>query len=120
VELKRNGSQASTRGPAEYFTGTVRVDPLFMSPGPARSIGAENWSGALLLGLIPRLARESRTYLCPVAEHRFPPPIWTSGDARGSHRTNRLRIRASVISISKQEIKSGSSGLRDVRSASAN
>jgi hypothetical protein len=37
MELKRNGSQPSARGPAEYFTGTVRVDQLFKAPAPSRS-----------------------------------------------------------------------------------
>jgi quercetin dioxygenase-like cupin family protein len=41
MEIKRAGSQASTRGPAEYFTGTVRVDPLFTAPDPARVAGAQ-------------------------------------------------------------------------------
>jgi quercetin dioxygenase-like cupin family protein len=40
MELKRSGSQSSTRGPAEYFTGTVRIDPLFRAPAPARASGA--------------------------------------------------------------------------------
>jgi quercetin dioxygenase-like cupin family protein len=40
VELKRNGSRPSARGPAEYFTGTVRVDALFKAPAPARASGA--------------------------------------------------------------------------------
>ena len=40
MEIKRNGSQPSGRGPAEYFTGTVRVDPLFQAPDPARATGA--------------------------------------------------------------------------------
>jgi quercetin dioxygenase-like cupin family protein len=40
MELKRNGSQPSAKGPAENFTGTVRVDPLFQSPGPATFSGA--------------------------------------------------------------------------------
>jgi len=35
VELKRNGSQASLKGSPENFTGNVRIDPLFQSPGPA-------------------------------------------------------------------------------------
>jgi quercetin dioxygenase-like cupin family protein len=39
MEIKRSGSQASGRGPAEYFTGTVRVDPLFQAPDPARVLG---------------------------------------------------------------------------------
>jgi quercetin dioxygenase-like cupin family protein len=40
MEIKRSGSQPSTRGPAEYFTGTVRVDPLFQAADPARVVAA--------------------------------------------------------------------------------
>ena len=40
MELKRNGTQASSKGPGEYFTGNVRVDPLFEAPDPARARGA--------------------------------------------------------------------------------
>ena len=40
MELKPNGSQPSARGPAEYFTGTVRIDSLFKAPRPARASGA--------------------------------------------------------------------------------
>ena len=40
MHLTRNGSQPSARGPAECFTGTVRVDPLFKAPEPARASGA--------------------------------------------------------------------------------
>jgi len=40
MELKRNGTQPSARGPAEFFTGTVRIDPLFKSPAPGRTSGA--------------------------------------------------------------------------------
>ena len=36
MEIKRAGSQPSGKGPADYFTGTVRVDPLFQAPAPAR------------------------------------------------------------------------------------
>ncbi len=36
MEIKRNGSQPSGKGPEENFTGTVRVDPLFTAPDPAR------------------------------------------------------------------------------------
>lgn len=36
MEIKRNGSQPSGKGSADRFTGTVRVDPLFTSPDPAR------------------------------------------------------------------------------------
>jgi quercetin dioxygenase-like cupin family protein len=40
MEIKLAGSQASTAGPAEYFTGTVRVDPLNTPPDPARGNSA--------------------------------------------------------------------------------
>jgi quercetin dioxygenase-like cupin family protein len=36
MEIKRSGSQPSGKGPAEYFTGQVRIDPLFNPPDPAR------------------------------------------------------------------------------------
>ena len=40
MEIKRSGSQSSTKGSAEYFTETVRIDPLFEAPEPARVHGA--------------------------------------------------------------------------------
>jgi quercetin dioxygenase-like cupin family protein len=40
MEIKRSGAQPSGKGPAEYFTGTVRIDPLFSPPDPARVAGA--------------------------------------------------------------------------------
>jgi len=40
MDIKRNGSQPSTKGPAEYFIGNVRIDPLFEAPDPARARGA--------------------------------------------------------------------------------
>jgi quercetin dioxygenase-like cupin family protein len=40
VEIKRNGSQASAQGPAEYFTGAVRIDQPFQGTDPACVSGA--------------------------------------------------------------------------------
>ena len=40
MDIKRNGSRSSGKGPADYFTGQVRVDPLFEAPAPARVRGA--------------------------------------------------------------------------------
>lgn len=40
MDIKRSGSQPSGKGPAEYFTGTVRIDPLFEAHEPARTAGA--------------------------------------------------------------------------------
>src|SRR5437773_9125441 len=40
MEIKRIGSQASNSGPADWFTGTVGIDPLFEAPMPARTRAA--------------------------------------------------------------------------------
>jgi quercetin dioxygenase-like cupin family protein len=40
MEIKRSGSQPSGKGSADYFSGTVRIDPLFQPPDPARARGA--------------------------------------------------------------------------------
>ena len=40
VEITRNGSLPSTMGPAENFTGSVRIDPLFSARDPSRASGA--------------------------------------------------------------------------------
>jgi|SRR6188768_189713 len=36
MDIKRSGSQASTKAPAEYFTGAVRIDPIVQAPDPAQ------------------------------------------------------------------------------------
>ena len=40
MEITRIGSQASAKGPADYFTGTVRMDPLFQANAPSRTSAA--------------------------------------------------------------------------------
>jgi quercetin dioxygenase-like cupin family protein len=40
MEIKRIGSQSSNKGPADWFTGSVRIDPLFQANAPARAAGA--------------------------------------------------------------------------------
>jgi len=40
MDIKRAGSQPSGKGPSEWFMGTVRIDPLFQAPEPARVAGA--------------------------------------------------------------------------------
>ena len=39
MPITRVGSQPSAPGPADWFTGTVRLDPLFEAPAPARTMG---------------------------------------------------------------------------------
>jgi quercetin dioxygenase-like cupin family protein len=40
MDIMRAGSRPSGKGPVEWFTGTVRIDPLFAPPDPARVAGA--------------------------------------------------------------------------------
>ncbi len=41
MQIKRSGSQPSIKGSPDYFTGTVRIDPLFQASNPAaRAVGA--------------------------------------------------------------------------------
>jgi len=39
MEIKRSGSRPSAKGPDDWFTGTVRIDPLFAANAPARAAG---------------------------------------------------------------------------------
>jgi quercetin dioxygenase-like cupin family protein len=41
MEIKKNGSQTSIKGPEDWFTGTVRIDPLFPKTEPARASGGK-------------------------------------------------------------------------------
>lgn len=40
MDIKRSGARPSQPGPADWFTGRVRIDPLFSAPAPARVAGA--------------------------------------------------------------------------------
>jgi quercetin dioxygenase-like cupin family protein len=40
MDITRNGKRPANQGPADFFTGRVRVDPLFSAQEPARSNGA--------------------------------------------------------------------------------
>ncbi|HSI06937.1 MAG TPA: cupin domain-containing protein, partial [Rariglobus sp.] len=40
MKITRAGSQPSTKGPGDWFSGTVRIDPLFQASAPARVAGA--------------------------------------------------------------------------------
>jgi quercetin dioxygenase-like cupin family protein len=39
MKIERSGSQSSVKGPSDWFTGTVRIDPLFGASAPARAAG---------------------------------------------------------------------------------
>ena len=40
ITITRSGSQPSSQGPAQYFTGSVRIEPWFQAKDPARASGA--------------------------------------------------------------------------------
>jgi quercetin dioxygenase-like cupin family protein len=40
MQITRNGTQPSGKGPTDWFTGAVRIDPLFTAPDPALVVGA--------------------------------------------------------------------------------
>ena len=40
MDIKKIGSQPSTKGSADYFTGNARIDPLFQANDPGRAVGA--------------------------------------------------------------------------------
>ncbi len=40
MEIRRSGSQPSGKGPVDWFTGTVRIDPLMAPPEPSHVTGA--------------------------------------------------------------------------------
>ncbi len=39
MKIRRSGAQASNKGPAEWFSGVVRIDPLYAAEAPARAAG---------------------------------------------------------------------------------
>ena len=49
VTIARSGSQPSAKGSAQYFTGSVRVDPLFAAVEPSRVSGGHGPSPALVM-----------------------------------------------------------------------
>ena len=64
MEIKRVGSQPSSRGSADYFTGAVRLDPLFQAPDPALVSGGNvtfepgartAWHNGVVAGACPKL-----------------------------------------------------------------
>ncbi|OWU83477.1 cupin [Oceanicola sp. 22II-s10i] len=41
MKIVRSGTMPSNPGPGDYFTGTVRIDPLFQAEAPGRTSGAQ-------------------------------------------------------------------------------
>ena len=52
MEIKRSGSQPSNKGPADWFTGSVRIDPLSSPPDPSRVACAFETAGGLPVAMV--------------------------------------------------------------------
>ena len=118
MEIKKAGSQASTRGPADWFTGTVRVDPLFQAPDPAlvscASVTFEpgartNWHTHPLGQTLIVTAGFGRVQLwgSPVEEIRPGDVVWI---APGEKHWHGAAPTTSMTHIAIQERKGGSVG----------
>ncbi|MBB5714849.1 (R)-mandelonitrile lyase [Sphingomonas aerophila] len=96
MDIKRAGSQASQPGPADWFTGTVRIDPLFSAPAPARVAGAAvtfepgartAWhthplgQTLIVTAGVGRIQREG----CPIEEIRPGDTVWFAPNEKHWH-----------------------------------
>src|SRR6516225_2737377 len=93
MEIKRVGSQTSGKGPSEWFTGTVRIDPLFTAPDPALVVGAS-------VTFEPGARTAWHTH--PLGQH--------------SSLQRALGGRSAMVVRSRKSIRAMSSGLRRMRS----
>ena len=75
MDIKRSGAQPSGKGPADWFTGTVRIDPLFAASSPARVAGASVTFG---LGWVQREGG-------PIEEIRPGDVVWFSPGEKHWH-----------------------------------
>lgn len=100
MEIKRNGTRPSAKGPPEHFTGNVRVDPLFQASAPARAGAAvrarleeeaemsdgrspgKSVIGALALQHGPHVRAPRRAHEDPIAKRRQYSPLITKNDPR--------------------------------------
>lgn len=93
MEIKRSGSQPAGKGPADYFAGSVRIDPLFQAPDPARVLGASVTfePGARPLRRRPR--RRAELGLSGRCELREKRKAGKAGSARHDRRLHRTQAR---------------------------
>jgi hypothetical protein len=80
MEMKRSGSQPSAKGPAEWFTGTVRIDPLFDAPGCCAGSDGPN--------RLPMLPTSEKRFEVLVLERAAPVPVVVQAHAQ--HRPTKV------------------------------
>jgi len=87
MEIKRSGSQPSGKGPADWFTGTVRIDPLFQAKDPARAFGASVTfePGARTAWIVTAGCGRAQIWGGPIEEIRPGDVIWFPPDVKHWH-----------------------------------
>jgi quercetin dioxygenase-like cupin family protein len=117
MDIKRSGSQPSSKGQAEYFTGTVRIDPLFDAPSPARMFGASvtfepgartAWHSHILgqtLIVIAGCGRVQR-WGGPIEEIRPGDVIWISPGEKHWHGASATTAMTHIAIVEQLEDKS--------------
>ena len=116
MDIKRAGSQSSGKGPAEWFTGAVRVDPLFEAPEPARGRGASvtfepgartAWHTHPLGQTLHVVSGIGRVQLWggPVREIRAGDTVWIAPNEKHWHGA---APKAAMVHIAMQEALDGS------------
>jgi len=116
MEIKRSGAQASRKGPAEWFTGTVRIDPPFQPPAPARANGAmvtfqpgarTAWHTHPLGQTLHVVSGVGRVQLWggPIREIRAGDTVWI---APGEKHWHGAGPKTAMVHIAMQEAKDGS------------
>ena len=118
MEIKRVGSQASVKGSPDWFTGTVRIDPLFQAPDPAFVQGASvtfepgartNWHTHPLCQTLIVTAGVGRVqrWSGPIEEIRLGDVVWI---APGEKHWHGAAPSTSMTHIAIQEKQNGSVG----------
>ena len=69
MDIRRNGSQPSGKGQADYFTGTVRIDPLFDAHEPAH--GATGTTAMTHISIVELLDGKSADWMEKVSDEQY-------------------------------------------------
>jgi hypothetical protein len=84
MQIRRSGTQASGKGPAECFTGAVRIDPLFEAPSPARVSASPNTS-MTHIAIVEALDGKTVNWMEKVTDQQYQAAAQSAQEQRWSH-----------------------------------